>query len=455
MEYGVFPANWGIGEITPIPKVNIHSKKPEEWRPITQIKLPGKILERCVHTQLYSYFDENYLNRRQHGFRPLNSTSTAVFDMLKTTFQSWNDKLFQTCVFIDFSKAFDCIDHQILIEKLKLYGLNEKAISFISSYFDNRYQRTRVDGNISEISKVTYGTAQGSIIGPLIFIIYVNDVFEILSDPNDIIMYADDTLLMSKGSTMSESISECQIKLDKLIKWCDKNKLSVNIKKTKCMYINSSDLTSDEHLCIRGKPVDVVKHFEYLGMIIENKLQMNKHVDILYKKARQKLGMLYKIRKFIKSETALLLYKVMIRPHLEYGDFLIDSANQKHIDNLERLQERILRVIEYESISTNRKEMSILKNSLGIEDLSVRRKRSLLRIMYSQSKKPMNVQNDESNMTLRSSKKVKLKSDFTRLTKIQRSPYYRGLKLWNTLPEETQKEHNISKFKAIVKQLIK
>ena len=104
----------------------------------------------------------------------------------------------------------------------------------------------------------------------------MNDIFEILPDPNDIIMYADDTLLMSEGNTMSESIAKCQIKLDKLIKWCDKNKLSVYIKKTKCMFVNSSDLTCDEHLYIHGKPVDVVKHFEYFGMIIENKLQMNK-----------------------------------------------------------------------------------------------------------------------------------------------------------------------------------
>ena len=125
LDNGIFPSSWGIGEITPIPKVNVHSKKPGDWRPITQIKLPGRILERCVHTQLYSFFDENYLCP-EHGFRPQKSTSTAVFDMLKTTYKNWNDKLFQTCVFIDFSKAFDSIDHTILIAKLKLYGLDYK-----------------------------------------------------------------------------------------------------------------------------------------------------------------------------------------------------------------------------------------------------------------------------------------------------------------------------------------
>ena len=142
LDTGTFPNSWGVGEITPIPKINALSKKPEECRPITQIKLSGKLLERCMHSQLYGYFDEFFLNNQQHGFPPNHSTSTAVFDMLKKSYKSWNDKMFQTCVFIDFSRAFDCIDHQILLSKSKLYGLNHK-----SSYFSNRDQSTVIDGN--------------------------------------------------------------------------------------------------------------------------------------------------------------------------------------------------------------------------------------------------------------------------------------------------------------------
>ena len=141
----------------------------------------------------------------------------------------------------------------------------------------------------------------------------------------------------------------------------------------------------------------------------------------------------------------------MIRPHLEYSDFLIDSANQACIDKVEGLQERIFRVIEYQSLSINCKEISNLKTSLSIENLSVRHKRSLLRLMYIQRVNVDNVQEIKMNMTLRSSRKVKLKSDFTRLTIIQRSLYYRGLCLWNSLPEKTQKETSSTKFKENVK----
>ena len=270
LDSGVFPLSWGIGEITPIPKANIHSKKPGKWRPITQIKLLGKLLERCVHFQLYNYFEDYYLAPQQHGFRPEKSTSTAVFDMLKESYNHWNEKLYQTCVFIDFARAFDCIDHNILLAKLKLYGLDEKAIAFISSYFSNRYQFTKVDGHVSDISKVTYGTAQGSILGPLIFIIYVNDLFYQIKEKESIIMYADDTLLMSSSSNIEESVSECQLKLDTIVTWCRKNKLTMNIKKNKCMFINAGGCIPTTRLSVNNTPLDVVKTFEYLGMHVDD-----------------------------------------------------------------------------------------------------------------------------------------------------------------------------------------
>ena len=446
LDVGIFPASWGVGEITPIPKVNVLSKQPGDWRPITQIKLPGKLLERCIHTQLYAFFDEHYLFPEQHGFRPMKSTSTAVFDMLKKSYKFWNDKLYQTCVFIDFSKAFDCIDHNILISKLTLYGLDPSAIAFITSYFESRKQRTIIDGHTSNTSKVTYGTAQGSILGPLIFIIYVNDLFLEIVNKENIIMYADDTLLMSSSSDINESVSKCQSMLDAIIKWCDKNKLTVNIKKTKCMFINSLNQTPNVVPMIKGNSLDVIKHFEYLGMQIDDKLQMNRHVENMYKKARCKLGILYKIRRFIGYQTSILLYKVMIRPHLEYGDFIVGTANQNFINKLDRLQDKAVRLAEYRTYE-NRQDISDLMNVLGIEKLEIRRNRSLLNLMYTESKIPSNIEESKDYMILRSTNKVKMKSDFTKLTKIQRSPYYRGLKLWNSLPENVQKEESKSKFK--------
>ena len=126
LDSGTFPIKWGMGIVTPIPKTTSKSKQAKHWRPITQISLPWKFLERIVHTQLSSYLENNdILYTNQHGFRSDRSTSSAVFGILKTLFENWNKGLISTCVFIDFARAFDSIDHNIFVKKLKLYGMSK------------------------------------------------------------------------------------------------------------------------------------------------------------------------------------------------------------------------------------------------------------------------------------------------------------------------------------------
>ena len=266
-------------------------------------------------------------------------------------------------------------------------------------------------------------------------------------------MYADDTLLMRSAKTSHESVQLCQTMLDNIISWCYKNKLTVNVKKTKSMYINSTGHQVHHDLYINNNALDSVDQFEYLGMHIDNKLSMGKHVEVMMRKARCKFGILCNIRRFISSETCLLLYKVMIRPHLEYGDFIVESSGLVNVEKLELFQNKCLRLAEFQA-PEKRKEMSNLKLKYRIEDLKIRRKRSLLRLMYIQSKCDANLCAKKNHIQLRSDGKIKMKSGFTRLTKIQRSPYYRGLGLWNALPEHVQKEPNKCKFKSAVKSLI-
>ena len=215
---GKFPKDWGLGFVTPIPKVNVNNKEPKNWRPIAQIKLPGKLLERIVHSQLMKYLtNNNILDNNQHGFRPGKSTSTAIFDMSEILFENWSKKKVSTCTFIDFSRAFDSLDHRILLSKLKLYGLDARSISFMESYIDNPYQCTKVNGYTSASLKLRYGTAQGSILGPLIFILYVNDLFKEVIEENTILMYADDTLLITEGQDIQSSLE----KESNCIEYCD------------------------------------------------------------------------------------------------------------------------------------------------------------------------------------------------------------------------------------------
>ena len=209
--------------------------------------------------------------------------------MLKHVCQNWNDKLFTGCTFVDFSRAFDCIDHAILICKLKLYGFDSTSISFMQSYLNSRWQYTVVGYCKSANSKVTYGIAQGSILGPLIYILYANDVFQEIADSKTIIMYADDTLLLSSGTTLAECITNGQDVLDKLVSWCDLNELTINLMKAKSMLIKSNVENVNLNLYIHDTKLDFVNSFEYLGIHVDKTLGMNNHIDSAYRKCMTKL----------------------------------------------------------------------------------------------------------------------------------------------------------------------
>ena len=279
---GYFPKDWSLGVVTPIPKVNVNNKEPKNWRPISQIQLPGKILERIVHTQLSEYLSvNNILHTNQHGFRSGKSTTTAIFDMLKILYENWNKKLISCCVYIDFSKAFDCLDHDISLAKLKMYGLDPVNHLFMSSYINNRYQCTKINGYTSSKLKLTYGTAQGSILGPLIFILYVNDLFINIENQKSVLMYADDTLLVNSGKSIDESLEESQTSLDIVSQWCLQNKMTINSGKTKYMLIIPSNIenTVPTTLSISDTRLSRVHVYEYLGVYIDDKLTMSAQID--------------------------------------------------------------------------------------------------------------------------------------------------------------------------------
>ena len=348
LQSGIFPSSWCISMVTPIPKTKSNSTKPGDWRPISQISLPGKLLEKIVHSQLYVYIQLNdLLSDNQFGFRKGLSTGLAIFDVLKELYSNWNDKCFNGCAFIDFSRAFDSINHEILFKKLKLYGFDCKPTEFFKQYMGKRKQRTCVNGHTSEVAQVTCGTAQGSILGPLIFILYINDIFKSIETEGKIYMYADDTLIVCRSKDIDIVTSNIQDALNKMFTWCTANKLSLNLSKTKHLTVKHVKPDHETDVYVNNKCVSTVNSYEYLGMTLDNKLSMNEYIDNMWKKAKTKVGILAKIRRFISVKTAVRVYKCMIRPHLDYIDFVVDSGTADRILKLDRLQEKAIRRIEY------------------------------------------------------------------------------------------------------------
>ena len=169
------------------------------------------------------------------------------------------------------------------------------------------------------------------------------NVLHILDNENDVYLYADDMLIMSADRDEQTMINNLQEKMDKIYKWCRLNKLTINEAKTKYMVVTSRKVIINTPIRISTHSLGRVKHYEYLGMIIDERLNMDKQVAGMYKKANKKLGILARIRIFITCETACKIYKTMIRPHLEYVDFIIESGSKIYVNKLDRLQERALR----------------------------------------------------------------------------------------------------------------
>ena len=365
-----------------------------------------------------------------------------------------NENNYVSCVFIDYSRAFDTIDHDILLSKLKGYGLDDLAQQMMKSYLAHRCQRTNFQGSKSLNKSLLYGVPQGSILGPLLFIIYTNDLFAHWASEKSLYMYADDTLIMSAGQTEQEAIEKSQERLNILTSWCCKNKLTINAKKTKHMCITNKKLLLTQHIQIDETDLANVENFEYLGIHIDNKLKMNLQVDKIFKKVSIKLHTFSIMRRFLTKETALLLYKVMILPHFDYVDFIADSATVESTEKIERLHKRAIRKVEFSQQYNQKGQYEKVLQNFGLTSLYQRRAEHLLTFIYKFKGDIVRIDPQKPKIELRSKNKVKLKADFTSKVKVQNSPLYRGIFLWNQLPAETQLSTTLSEFKNNIRRHI-
>ena len=317
----------------------------------------------------------------------------------------------------------------------------------MKTYMQCREQTTTVNGFCSTQKKISYGTAQGSILGPLIFIMYVNDIFSLLDQETSIHMYADDTLLMCKADDINMVTVKAQKIFNKMTTWCEANKMTINVEKTKYMVIRPTKPPNEPSFNANQTKLSTVHHYEYLGFLLDDKLSMNDYLDVMWKKTNSKLGILSKIRRFISEKTATKIYKSMIRHHLYYIDFVVDSGSADRIKKLDTLQKKALRRIEYCIDPDGRQNVDSLKGRYNIEDLRLRRKRNLIKIMYSQSANMEYIKEKSNERTLRSMNKIKMNYNFTSITKVFNSPLYRGTRLWDSLPASLQNETDKNSFK--------
>ena len=225
------PESWKYAKVTPIPKGG-NSQLVSNYRPISLLPLLSKMMEKIVHRRLYQHLtDNNLLDARQGGFRPGHSTSQTCAYFTEDLYTAINNKMITIAVYIDAMKAFDTVNHQILIKKLTKLGISGILLKWLRNYLTNKKQCTIANGKTSEYRNINCGVPQGSVLGPLLFLVYINDISSSILN-SKISMYADDTVVYISHSDLEIAIALIQSDLSNLYTWCNRNKLTINCKKT-------------------------------------------------------------------------------------------------------------------------------------------------------------------------------------------------------------------------------
>ena len=454
LECGVFPSRWKEATVIPIPKGGDPSQV-TNLRPISLLPIPGKVLEKLIHSRISEYLEDNdLLSPFQHGFRKKHSTMGAIHQLVDRIGTNLDKRVPTLVVFIDFRKAFDCVQHNILLAKLRGIGLDPVTLQWIESYLSQRKQKVLANNHFSKQATVKQGVPQGSILGPLLYLLYANDLAPIFKNCG-FSFYADDTVLYAKNNNFKASIRNMKNNLRVLNRWCHKNCIYMNISKTKYMLFGSRvslGKVKEFNLKVEGRDLERVYHYCYLGLTLDPYLNYAKQVNRIVSRVSGKIKQLKRVRTFLNVEAALLVYKNMILPILEYGDIFLTAASKVDRDKLQTLQNRALRTVfqvdRYHSSDILHDEAKLLK-------LKYRREQHLLQFMFTKrDDKAFCLSRRRQGVNTRSSKKINFVLRKPATEKYKRSISYTGPKRWNTLPSSIQKAPDINNFKLKLGSLL-
>ena len=357
-------------------------KDPNNYRPISKLSCLAKILESLVNTQLKVFLNNfSILSPYQSGFRTKHSTVSATSLVLNDIVSALDNGLFCAALFIDLSKAFDTVDHTLLLDRLTSIGFDHVSSRWFENYLAERHQCVKVGAVKSEFIRISKGVPQGSILGPVLFIIYINNVVNTLRSCN-IHLYADDTILYCFSDSVQKSVHVLQIAFNLFQKSLLDLKLALNAEKTKFMLFTKGRVFTEynPHLySLNGISIERVPHYKYLGIWLDEKLTFNTHINILTKSLRMKLGFFYRNRSCFPWTTRKRLIESLFLSALDYGDIIYRNASATTLKSLDSVYHSSLRFITGDSYSTHH---CILYNKVGWPSLATRRDQHWFLFIY-------------------------------------------------------------------------
>ena len=365
---GIVPTNTKIAKVIPIFKKG-DTLETNNYRPISLLPSLSKVLEKIIFKRVTSFLCANdIICESQFGFRAKHNTTHAILTCINNIAHAIDQRLHTVGIFLDFSKAFDTINHDILLHKLEHYGVRGKALEWFRSYLSNRKQFVELDNKFSSSRPVICGVPQGSLLGPLLFIIYIND-FTKSSKTLSYILFADDSNLFYSHSNPNHLLSTINLELRNVLEWVNANKLSLNILKTNYMLFSNTlrDLPGD--ILIDGTPLTKVSSSRFLGLTFDDKLNWKSHTLNICKTISRNIGIMNKLKYFFPSSTLCTLYFSLVLPYLNYCIMAWGNSSQFHIDKITTLQKRALRIMHNTHIRAHTDPLFLKSKILKFSDL--------------------------------------------------------------------------------------
>ena len=442
LDAAIFPSAWKMAKVVPLFKGGDRCDV-SNYRPVSLLPIPGKLLEKIVHRRITQFFeDHSFLSSHQGGFRKGHSTLSTIADLTDDLLDQVNAGMTTLAAFIDLKKAFDTVNMNILTKKLDKAGVRGNVLRWCKDYLSGRAQHTVANGTKSKLLKVACGVPQGSVLGPLFFLVYVNDLQYALDDCK-LKLYADDTVLYQTGADKGQVERKLQDSLNMFSKWCSANVLTINTKKSKIMAFGSRSRVKKckkVKIYMGDERLKMVPSYKYLGFNLDPILAYKNHISSVIRSVQFKVTVLGKVKKYLNKVTAVKIYKTMLLPYFDYADVIFDRANTTDLSKLQRLQNRCLRVClgQERVISTERAH-----KEAGVPFLSDRRKAHTLNFMYLRKDKRPELLNTREIRTRAHDAPI-FNTKVPRCEAFRRSVQYAGSVMWNSL---TPQERNIPSYK--------
>lgn len=450
-----FPSGWKVANVVPIFKKGDRSL-PCNYRPVSLVSCVGKLMERIVFKLLYNFLHERELiNKYQSGFQPGHSTVFQLLEIFDRICKSLDNMDITCMVFCDISKAFDRVWHDGLLQKLQSYGIRNGILRWFRSYLTNRSQCVVLNSSKSSLRSVTAGVPQGSVLGPLLFLIYINDISDKLTCFTR--LYADDSSLLSTSKDIHYIENEMNNDLKELSEWSNKWLITFNPDKTEAMLFSNRLTESYPEIKFENRLVKYVDTHKHLGLSLSSNAKWNDHIDNLMLRCSKMVGILRKLKFTLSRKCLNAMYLSFVRPILEYADVVWDGITDNQSCRLERLQNEAARMVTGLTRST---KLDDLYAEVGWTSLSERRKVHKLSTFYKivnglvpsylTDILPPSV-GEYTNRALRNS--TNFRAPLTRHELYRKSFFPSMIILWNKLPNHVKESENITSFKKQVSRI--